>query len=1009
MVRAGSSPVLIGRAAELAQLEERYEAAASGVSAASVLVLGEAGVGKSRLVQELVTRVRARGGRALVGGAMEIDEANLPYVPVLEALRPIVDDALDGDPAADDAIGRARHDLARLFPELGGGVDGDDVDVGLAQSRLFGQVLGVLGRAGQDRPVLLVLEDLQWSDRSTRELVAFLGRKLHSARVLLVVTVRTDALHSRHPLTPLLAELGRVERVTQIRLERFTRAEHDAQVTAILGQRPPNELLAQTYARSAGNPFYTEELIAPGSGSVSLSSGLRDMLLARVRGLSDRTRRLLRVVAVGWSVTHPLLEAVAGLPPDELLESLREAVDRAVITTDPASARYRFRHPLIAEAVYEDLLPGERIRWHAAYAAALEATPRLGDSSPSRAAAELANHWMRAGDERRALPALVAAARSANAAFAQAEAFAALDKALAIIEVTPDALADIDIGLLELTRLAAEAAQASGDFARAAELWERAISLVDARSEPVEAGLLHARTGEAYWLIGDGESFTRHRRRAVELVPAEPPSPARSWVLSRLASALVMAGASDEPGPLAEEAVSVARAVGAEIEEGRALGVLGVAQLQAGDAEAAVDSLRAALAISGRMGRLDEEAIDRSNLSEALHEAGNLREALEVVLEGVERVHAAGMHHTYGETTNAVAIDRAFLAGDWALAERLLGDGRARAPRGLPEMWLALVGADFESAQGNHAAAAVALETVDRLATSPRIVGWTGPHEQRAHAALWARRPAEALAHTRDALAILDAAGLAATAGEWRWLTIHGLRAIGDLRDGASVPERAALDEEADALLGRFERHAASVTDGHRASAHLRADQAQVRAEHARASGHDDPTLWAEAAAAWAILDHRFDEAVARWREGAAALASGGAARPAAREALRAAHRLACEMGAHPLIEAIEELATRGRIGLDVGDGALSDDPVPGALDALTPREREVLALLAAGRTNGEIAERLFISPKTASVHVTNIKDKLGVENRVEAATLAARLGLAGDGEIESKVPRAEI
>jgi DNA-binding CsgD family transcriptional regulator/tetratricopeptide (TPR) repeat protein len=1009
MVRAGSSPVLIGRTAELAQLEARYDAAASGVSAGSVLVLGEAGVGKSRLVAELVNRVRARGGRALVGGAMEIDEANLPYVPVLEALRPLVEESLDGDAAADEAIGRARHDLARLFPELGPGAAGDEVDLGLAQSRLFGQLLGLLGRAGQDRPVLLVLEDLQWSDRSTRELVAFLGRTLHSARVLLVVTVRTDALHARHPLTPLLAELGRVERVSQIRLERFTRAEHDAQVTAILGTRPPNEFLAQTYARSDGNPFYTEELIAPGSGSVSMSSGLRDMLLARARGLSDRTRRLLRVVAVGWSVTHPLLEAVAGLAPDELLESLREAVDRAIITTDPASARYRFRHPLIAEAVYEDLLPGERIRWHAAYARALEAAPRLGDSSPSRAAAELANHWMRAGEERRALPALVAAARSAHAAFAQAEAFAALDKALAILEVTPEALDDIDIGLLDLTRLAAEAAQASGEFARAVELWERAVALTDATADPVGAGLLHARAGEAYWLIGDGESFTRHRRRAVDLVPAEPPSAARSWVLSRLASALVMAPASDEPRPLAEEAVSVARAVGADIEEGRALGVLGVAQLRAGDAAAAVESLRAALAISGRRGRLDEEAIDRSNLSEALHEAGDLREALRVVVEGVERVHAAGLHHTYGETTNAIAIDRAFLAGEWALAERLLGEGRARAPRGLPETWLALVAAEFEAARGNHAAAQVALEAVDRLATSPRIVGWTGPHEQRAHAALWAGRPAEALDHTRDALATLDASALAPSAAEWRWLTIHGLRAIGDLRERTPASERAALDGEADALLERFTRHDAAVTAGHPASAHLLADRVQVRAEYARASGHDDPALWAAAAVAWAALDHRFDEAVARWREGSAALAMGGASVAPARDALKAAHRLACEMGARPLIEAVEGLATRGRITLDQLDGTPPDDPIPEALGVLTAREREVLALLAAGRTNSQIAERLFISPKTASVHVTNIKDKLGVESRVEAATLATRLALPVDGDGESKEPDAEI
>ena len=604
---------------------------------------------------------------------MEIDEANLPYVPVLEALRPIVDDALDGDAAAEEAIGRARPELARLFPELGPGVAGASVDVGLAQSRLFGQLLGVLGRAGRERPVLLVLEDLQWSDRSTRELVAFLGRTLHSARVLLVVTVRTDALHARHPLTPLLAELARVERVTQIRLERFTRAEHDAQVTAILGGRPPDELLAQTYARSDGNPFYTEELIAPGSGSVSLSSGLRDMLLARARGLSDRTRRLLRVVAVGWSVTHPLLEAVAGLPPDELLESLREAVDRAIITTDPASARYRFRHPLIAEAVYEDLLPGERIRWHAAYAAALDATPRLGDPSPSRAAAELANHWLRAGEERRALPALVDAARSAHAAFAQAEAFGALDKALAILEVTPEAIGR--------HRHRPAGPHPAGRRGRAGERRLRPRRRAVGARRRIDRCRRGSRGGRPAACADRGGVLAHRRRRGVHAPPAArrragTRRPAeRRTVLGALAPCLRAGDGtrqSTSHAPWPRRPWPSRAPCRRSIEEGRALGVLGVAQLLAGDADAAVESLRAALVISSRVGRLDEEAIDRSNLSEALHEAGDLRGALAVVLEGVERVNAAGMHHTYGETTNAIAIDRAFLAGDWALAEQLL-------------------------------------------------------------------------------------------------------------------------------------------------------------------------------------------------------------------------------------------------------------------------------------------------------------------------------------------------
>ncbi|HET7685983.1 MAG TPA: AAA family ATPase [Candidatus Limnocylindria bacterium] len=996
MVRTGSSPILIGRAADLARLEALWDAAARGESAATALVLGEAGVGKSRLVGELVRRVRATGGQALLGGAMEIDEQNLPYVPILEALRPVVEAALDGDLEAEEAIARARPDLARLFPELGSEAD-DGASDALAQTRFFGQLLGVLGRLGAQRPVLLVIEDLQWADRSTRDLVAFLGRTLHSARVMLVATARTDALHARHPLTSMLVELSRVERAHRIELGRFTREEHDAQVAAILGRPPSADLLAQTYARSDGNPFYTEELIASGSDAMALSSGLREMLLARVRHLGERTRRLLRVVSVGWSVTHPLLEAVASLAPDELLESLREAVDHSILTTDPQSGRYRFRHPLIAEAVYEDMLPGERIRLHAAYGEALEAQPRLGDPSPARAAAELANHWLRSGHERRALPYLVSAARAARAGFAQAESYEALDRALAVVEVDPASMEAIDLDLTALTLLAAEAAQASGEFVRAAELWERCLELADPAADPVGTGLLHARAGEAYWLLGDRETLTAHRRRAVELVPADPPSAARSWVLSRLASALVMGPEAAEALSLASEAAEVARSVGAVVEEGRAVGVLGVAQLHVGDAEAAVESLTAALAISMRLGRMAEEAIDRSNLSEALHESGRLSEALEVVVAGVERAHAAGLFHTYGETTNAIAVDRAFVRGDWALADRLIEEGLARAPRGLPQVWLALAIAQLEAARGNAGRAADALATVDHLSTAPRVTGWTGPHEQRAHVASWAGRPAEALDHVRAGIATLDAAGVPPGALDWRWLVIHGLRAIGELRARREVggdPDRlASLEREASELRERFEGHVAARSVGRPASVHLAADQLQMLAEHGAAIGRDDAAAWAAAADAWEGMDHDFDAAFARWREAAAAMASGARDRRAvARPALARARDLAMAMGARPLLDAVASLARRGRIRLDA-------TPVTGSRNgiALTPREREVLVLVADGRSNREIAERLFISPKTASVHVTNIKQKLGVETRLEVVARAVRGEAASD------------
>jgi predicted ATPase len=308
------SPVLVGRDRELDRLRaavDRTTAGAPGV----VLVGGEAGVGKSRLLEAAFDATT--DARVLTGGCVELGGEGLPFVPLVEALRALVRTT----PA--DRLGRllgpARSGFGRLLPELGAAEPAPDFTSGTAQ--LFELVLGVLGRIGEERPLVLVFEDLHWADRSTLELAAFLVRQLQGVRVLLVLTYRSDEVDRSSPLRPLLSGWERLRGVERLQLEPLTRAEVAAQAGAILGRRPDGDLVGLVYERSEGNPFFVEELLrtlGEGSSAEELPPSLRDVLLARTERLSVPARRLLQIAAVaGRGVPEPLLAAVATGTGDE--------------------------------------------------------------------------------------------------------------------------------------------------------------------------------------------------------------------------------------------------------------------------------------------------------------------------------------------------------------------------------------------------------------------------------------------------------------------------------------------------------------------------------------------------------------------------------------------------------------------------------------------------------------------------------------------------------------------
>ena len=382
-----SSPIFIGRSDELARLRAAIDAAGQGRSSKFVLS-GEAGVGKTRLTSELADVARREGALVLSGGCVDVGDGGIAFGPIVEALRTWA----RGMPADDleRIAGAGRASLARLIPDLLSG-DGQGrseaeaavasaaaaLDVGSAQGTLFEHILALLERLAERSPVLLVVEDLHWSDRSTRDLLAFLVRNLRDSGVVLLMTYRSDELHRRHPLLPFLAELDRSGRVERLDLHRFDGAELTAQLRAINGREVEPGLVESIHAASHGNPFFAEELLcsARDTGTAELPPTLRDVLLARVARLTDATQEVLRVAsAAGQHVDPDLLVDAAGIDAQALYAALREAVGQHVLVPEAGAGdeHYAFRHALLQEAIYDDLLPGERTRLHAAFARSLE-------------------------------------------------------------------------------------------------------------------------------------------------------------------------------------------------------------------------------------------------------------------------------------------------------------------------------------------------------------------------------------------------------------------------------------------------------------------------------------------------------------------------------------------------------------------------------------------------------------------------------------------------------------
>jgi DNA-binding CsgD family transcriptional regulator/tetratricopeptide (TPR) repeat protein len=983
---------LVGRSRELHQLTALLGLGAEPQGSAVVLG-GDAGVGKTRLLGALRSEALDAGWQVLIGHCLDFGDSALPYLPFselfgrLDAARPgLLQDLLEAHPAV-SRLQPGRRMLAHSGSgsSRGSAPGAATTDEALARGELFEGVHSALTRMAATAPVLLVVEDAHWADRSTCDLLSFLFARGFDNPVSVVVSYRSDDLHRRHPLRARLAEWGRMQRVTRMGLEALSDAEVRSLIHAVHPGRLAERDVDEIVARADGNAFFAEELLgARDLGPASLPTDLADLLLVRLDRLGEEGRAVVRAAACsGRTVSHALLAQVVDLPPAALDAGLREAVDAHVLVTLDDDS-YAFRHALLAEAVHDDLLPGERTRLHAAYVAALVQGRARGT------AAELARHARAAHDLPTSATAAVEAGDDAMAVGGPDEAARHYQHALEVL-ADPEVAIALDVDVVDLTLRAADALMVAGQLPRSAGLLRDQLGQLGERIGAAQRAQLLIALGTVSLLTDDAPVNPLDVvSEALELVPPGP-SALRAKALSVRARVLDDRARFDEAARFAQEAFDMADQLQAASVRVEAATTLGRLKELSGDPQGSVVALTQV--VDQARGTGDHIALIRAlhQLGGARLELGDAAAAHQVYLEA----HALALRHgrrwaPYGFDSRVLAGLTAYAIGDWHTVDALT-DTTGQAPPPQAEMLVGTLRLLVLAGRGDP----------DGPAALQRVrPGWRGDG--------WA-----AIIGTGAAIDLLgdagDLAGATAALVDgastvqrlWDLPVFQAQVRLGALLTGhlathaarAGSVERTALLARGDELLMTAEEVVAAVEGvGRPYGPEGRAWLSRIRAEHLRlcwtagAGTPDDAAMvqaWEETVTGFEQLGHLFEAARSRARLAALLRAHGDVSR--AEEVAAPAHAVALRLGATPLLTELEAAAPRRGAATQAAGGAPPQ---------LTPRESEVLALVAEGRTNGEISRQLFISTKTVSVHVSNILAKLGVRGRTEAAAVARRTGL---------------
>jgi DNA-binding CsgD family transcriptional regulator/tetratricopeptide (TPR) repeat protein len=963
---------LVGRLAESSALDEILRMCAEGMegSPAAVIIAGDAGIGKSRLAAEMSSRAITAGWQVLSAGCLDLAEGSVPYLPLVDALRTLT--AAELPPVLEH--------WRRGEPEPAAPEPSPDA----ARGRVYAAYLDLLRTRSGQAPLALVVEDVHWADRATRDLLSYvirgLGMPQLQARLLVVLTYRSDELTRTSPVRAWLSELLRLPGVTRLDLDPLDQAEVTKQL-ASLGTFDRRQAL-EIYRRSEGNPFYVEELAALWSeGNQRVPEAVRNLADVRVGQLEPRVRDMVRLLAaLGRPAGFELLQLLSMDSPEELLAALHSVVDSAIVVVDRETSTYRFRHALLAEAVLNQSLPGERTAVHTIIAEVLGQRPDL-----STGPGELGYHQATAEDLPAAVASYVAAADDAERVYAFGEAGGYLERALDLWAHVPDAAERAGRSREDVLVRAAQNFGGAGDFDRAVGYATAALDEPDIARDPERGAELWQRIARYHMQDGNGPPAFAAYQAAATLLDSAPAGRGRSRLAADHALALAIWDRNDEALTQAERAVCLATDEGDLAARGLALNASGVARTSVGRIEDGEGDLREALDLARAHGSIEDLARATMNLGYTLLSAGRDEEALALCETAIAENEALGFDLRRGALNRINASEALFALGRWDDAITQAEAVRNRIEFRFAGRRASITRARVATARGEDDLATSLLSGV-----KPDGQGQGEPYIGADRWLILAERAAWAGRYDEGRAAI--AAGLELVAGNDAWYTAR-LCAVGvrlEVDRCMAAHTRRARSEEA-AARQRADELAATAADLVIEAGEIGTWVAQARAEYVRLGASNSGSLvaeWTGVRDRWRSLRQPYPEAYASLRLVEAEFAAGD--RRAATRELSSAATVAERLGAAPLAALIADVARRAGI-------APKSTP---ALDGLTAREREILAMVVAGASNRDIATALFISPKTVSVHVSALLRKFRISGRGDlgAAVQERELGASPYG-----------